>query len=184
MPPSPSASAANASKTPKWLFSMNFSKGIYCKSKKIMSLTVKNPEKQMIAFTDRPFRQSHYITLKDFAKLYTIGKDDFSSNPPNAVFTTEIDGVSVNLIIIMDQVRVNCNDLVIKFKFEESDIALIDTIQEEHLLTKNFGGGSLFIDTELSKILKQMRGSLENQVGDKIPPIKLAKILSEFILDL
>ena len=137
----------DSSKSPSLLFSMNFSKGIYCKDEKIMSLTPVDSAKQIIQFTDRPVRESKYITLEQFASYYTTGSDNFSSSPPNAVFTTKINGKQVNLVIIMEQVRIKDNNLIVKLKFEESGISKVDSIKEEELLTKYFDYGSLFIDS-------------------------------------
>lgn len=49
-------------------------------------------EREIFAFTDRPYRQHHYLNAHEFAALWNASKDSFENDPPNAVLTWVADG--------------------------------------------------------------------------------------------
>ncbi|MEX0385890.1 hypothetical protein [Spiribacter onubensis] len=49
-------------------------------------------EREIFAFTDRPYRRHHYLNAHEFAALWSEGKDGFEADPPNAVMTWVVDG--------------------------------------------------------------------------------------------
>ncbi|UYP67356.1 hypothetical protein OIU14_12820 [Thalassobacter stenotrophicus] len=44
-------------------------------------------EREVFAFTDRPYRAHGHLGAHDFAALWNSGENDFKENPPNAVLT-------------------------------------------------------------------------------------------------
>ncbi|MEX0385887.1 hypothetical protein [Spiribacter onubensis] len=49
-------------------------------------------EREIFAFTERPYRRHHYLNAHEFAALWSEGKDSFEADPPNAVMTWVVDG--------------------------------------------------------------------------------------------
>lgn len=77
-----------ASQTPSYLFSAVFNNGNFNRNLTGGTLTfVKSNVDSIIQFSDRPFRQTKYITFEQFVSLFTNvnGSNTFEEDPPNGV---------------------------------------------------------------------------------------------------
>ena len=65
---------------------------------------------QVVAFTDRPYRQAHFSSAKQFHELWSIGANNFATNHPNAVLSAK------NLrpvIVEINHVKTHANDIML-----------------------------------------------------------------------
>ena len=74
--------AADETSGPAWLFVQTASEF------SVDGDTLTMPyEREIFAFTDRPYRMHDYLNAHELESLWHAGSDDFSENPPNAVIT-------------------------------------------------------------------------------------------------
>ena len=94
-----------------------------------------NDIKSIIEFTDRPFRQTTYISLEDLDNLFFMNNNDsFKNDPPNAVLVTEFGQKTFEIVSI----NVNNTQITYNLKILDSEENFaVDTIS---------GQMSLFID--------------------------------------
>ena len=81
-----------ASQTPSYLFSAVFNNGNFNRNLTGGTLTfVKSKHDSIIQFSDRPFRQTRYITFEQFVSLFTNvnGSNTFEEDPPNGVLVNK-----------------------------------------------------------------------------------------------
>ncbi len=73
---------------PSYLFSVLLKNGTFQRNNTGGTLTfdLNNENNDVIQFSDRPFRQTQYISLKDFVTAFTLGgSNSFEKDPPNMV---------------------------------------------------------------------------------------------------
>ena len=102
-----------------------------------------NDIKSIIEFTDRPFRQTTYISLEDLDNLFFMNNNDsFKNDPPNAVLVTEFGQKTFEIVSI----NVNNTQITYNLKILDSEENFaVDTIS---------GQMSLFIDNETVSVSK------------------------------
>ena len=73
--------------TPSYLFSALINNATFTRTERGGELTFNtNDSGSVIAFTDRPFRQTKYISFEEFVGLFTeSGENSFEDDPPNGV---------------------------------------------------------------------------------------------------
>jgi hypothetical protein len=71
---------------------------------------------QVLAFTDRPVRRQHYISAKDFAKSWAVGRNSFLTDPPNVVVSAQH---IAPIIAIMSDFKIEKHMIFMKLKTEQ-----------------------------------------------------------------
>ena len=65
------------------------------------TLVLTGVNEQTAWFTDRPDRETGQVFTSDFLSLWDEGKNSFVNDPPNADFTCEVDGRTVNYVVTL-----------------------------------------------------------------------------------
>ncbi|MFG1412866.1 hypothetical protein V5G24_17295 [Xanthobacter sp. VTT E-85241] len=66
-------------------------------------MTLKGVAPQTVMFADRPERMTGDTATADFVKFWTVGKDSFQKDPPNATVSVTVDGKSdVSVVELTD----------------------------------------------------------------------------------
>ena len=74
--------------SPEWLF-VHTADEVEMEEEGVLVVPV---DREIFAFTDRPYRQHHYINAHEFISLWNGSQDSFENDPPNAVLTWLADG--------------------------------------------------------------------------------------------
>lgn len=86
-------------------------------------LTLPN-EREFFGFTDRPNRMHAYLNAYQFEDLWQTGDDNFSENPPNAVFTWTTSGEIYEAEIVLNDAKVSESgrSIVYNIQWEAGDV--------------------------------------------------------------
>lgn len=98
-------------------------------------LTMENPSKATVYFSDRPFRKTGHILTEKFIVDWVQGVDSFENDPPNAAFSTQEENPDIAVMEILEQPVLDGDSLTMRIGILEGDIP------------EDFNGASLFIDS-------------------------------------
>jgi hypothetical protein len=87
-------------------------------------LTLKGVSPDTLYFSDRPNRIAGRITVADFVKQWSKGKDSFKSNPPNAVLTVLENPTPKDIVVILKDPRIEGDDLVYSVEVTDGEKAV------------------------------------------------------------
>ena len=81
-------------------------------------------EREIFGFTDRPDRMHAYLNAYQFEDLWQTGDDNFSENPPNAVFTWTTSGEIYEAEIVLNDAKVSESgrSIVYNIQWEAGDV--------------------------------------------------------------
>ena len=91
---------------------------------------------QTLYFSDRPVRIAGHIMMPAYLEEWTVGKDNFGEDPPNATLSVYEPGESENVTVVIELLEpvVDGEDLVYHYKLIDGDMPAAG------------GAASLFID--------------------------------------
>ena len=102
---------------PQWLF-VQGAKSAEITDAGVMVVPV---EREIFAFTDRPYRRHGYLNAHEFASLWDAGEGSFRADPPNAVLTWVEDGDVRELEVELRSARVTDHGRMIHYEFVTED---------------------------------------------------------------
>ncbi len=76
------------------------------------TLTIHGVAPQTLMFSDRPERMTGDVLTSKFADYWTVGKDDFEKDPPNATVSTVIDGETDLVVVELLNPRLKSDALI------------------------------------------------------------------------
>jgi len=98
------------------------------------TLTLKGVAPTTLFFADRPKREVGHMTMKDFLKDWNEGKDNFATDPPNAVLSIFDKDKITDVVIVLSKPRLKDQNL-------SYDVSILDGE-----MPAAGGESSLFID--------------------------------------
>ena len=98
------------------------------------TLTLKGVAPTTIFFADRPKREVGHMTMEDFLQDWNEGKDNFATDPPNAVLSIFDKDKITDVVIVLSKPRLKGQDL-------SYDVNILDGE-----MPPTGGESSLFID--------------------------------------
>ena len=98
------------------------------------TLTLKGVSPTTLFFADRPKREVGHMTMEDFLKDWNEGKDNFATDPPNAVLSTFDKDKITDVVLVLSKPRLKGQDL-------SYDVSVLDGE-----MPATGGESSLFID--------------------------------------
>ncbi len=94
-------------------------------------------DREIFAFTDRPYRKHHYLNAHEFAALWKGENGTFKADPPNAVLTWVENGEVHEMEVELRDARVGNHGRTIHYEISvEEGVDRLDTVED----------ASLFID--------------------------------------
>lgn len=84
-------------------------------------LTLKGVATDTLYFSDRPNRIAGRVTVADFVKHWSMGSDSFKSNPPNAVLTVLENPVPKDIVVVLNNPRIEGKNLVYDVEVTDGD---------------------------------------------------------------
>ena len=109
--PNRPGNAQNKEETPhevEFLFVQNASKATIANG--VLTLGGINPS--TLYFSDRPDRIVGHVTTREFVDHWTIGKDSFKSDPPNATLTILARSQPEGIVVVLRNPRLKGDELV------------------------------------------------------------------------
>mgnify|MGYP003565665818 CR=1 FL=1 len=103
--------------TPQWLFVHDASSVEITDGGGMMAPV----EREIFAFTDRPYRRHGYLNAHEFVGLWDGGEGSFQADPPNAVLTWVEDGEVQELEVELTSARVGDHGRMIHYEFVTED---------------------------------------------------------------
>lgn len=103
-------------------------------------LTLKDPNKKVLYFSERPNRVAGHIALATFVKGWSKGKNSFKADPPNAVFVHA--GSDKGIPVELTAVALTPDGSSVEFNIEpvgDSGSALIGKFSKGHLFVDGRG---------------------------------------------
>ena len=84
-------------------------------------LTLKGVSPHTLYFSDRPDRIAGRITVADFVKEWSQGKDSFKKNPPNAVLTVLEKPEAKDIVVVLRNPRLKDGSLMYDVQVTDGD---------------------------------------------------------------
>lgn len=131
----------------------------------------KNDINSIIEFTDRPFRQTEYISLEKLDNLFFMNNNNsFKDDPPNAVLVTESGQKTFEIIsIIVNTVHIQYN------------LKIIDN-EENFSVDKITGKMSLFIDNSTANSSNSTQFIESTIINDNYDVLLLREFFNVYVL--
>ena len=103
--------------TPEWLF-VHDANTVEIRDAGVMVVPV---EREIFAFTDRPYRKHGYLNAHEFVSLWEGGEGSFRADPPNAVLTWVENGEVQEREVELQSARVADHGRMIHYEFVTED---------------------------------------------------------------
>ena len=121
---------ATTESNPEWLFVQSASHIDVADDKTI----VVPVEREIFAFTDRPYRSHRYLNAHEFGAAWNHGAENFDSDPPNAVITWTEEGVVQEAEVELIDMHVEDHGRTIRYEIAvEGPVQRLDGLQDAAL---------------------------------------------------